>query len=93
MSAADPRYVAARCALLDALVALEPHAAAVIIAGAQAVYLHTGTGDLAVAPFTTDADLALDPEHLASDPLPPHCSSPRRTNSLTASGKASPVGC
>jgi hypothetical protein len=69
MSAADPRYVAARRALLDALVALKPHAAAVIIAGAQAVYLHTGAGDLAVAPFTTDADLALDPEELESDPL------------------------
>ena len=69
MSAADPRYVAARRALLDALVALEPHAAAVIIAGAQAVYLHTGDGELAVAPFTTDADLALDPEQLAPDPL------------------------
>jgi hypothetical protein len=69
VSVADPRYVAARRVLLDALLALEPHAAAVIIAGAQAVYLHTGDGDLAVAPFTTDADLAVDPEQLASDPL------------------------
>jgi len=40
-----------------------------VIAGAQAVYLHTGDGDLAVAPFTTDADLAVDPEQLAPDPL------------------------
>lgn len=66
---ADPRSVAARRVLLDALEALQAHAAALVIAGAQAVYLHTGDGDLAVAPFTTDADLAVDPEGLAPDPL------------------------
>ncbi len=69
MSAVDPRYVAARRVLLDALIALEPHSEALVIAGAQAVYLHTGDGDLAVAPFTTDADLVVDPEQLAPDPL------------------------
>jgi hypothetical protein len=69
LTAVDPRYVAARRVLLDALVALAPHAGALVIAGAQAVYLHTGDGDLAVAPFTTDADLAVDPEQLAADPL------------------------
>lgn len=69
MSAVDPRYVAARRVLLDALLALAPHADALVIAGAQAVYLHSGDGDLAVAPFTTDADLAVDPEQLAADPL------------------------
>jgi len=60
---------AARRVLLDALLALAPHADALVIAGAQAVYLHSGDGDLAVAPFTTDADLAVDPEQLAADPL------------------------
>lgn len=65
----DPRYVAARRVLLDALLALQAHADALVIAGAQAVYLHTGDGDLAVAPFTTDADLAVDPGRLAPDPL------------------------
>jgi hypothetical protein len=69
VSAVDPRYVAARRALLDALIGLESHADALVIAGAQAVYLHTGDGDLAVAPFTTDADLAVNPERLASAPL------------------------
>lgn len=68
MNAPDPRYVAARHALLDALEALRDHADAVILAGAQAVYLHTGTGELAVAPFTTDGDLALDPGRLGDDP-------------------------
>ena len=65
----DPRYLAARRVLLDALQALQAHADALVIAGAQAVYLHTGDGDLAVAPFTTDADLAVDPDGLAPDPL------------------------
>jgi len=64
----DPEYVAARRVLLDALAALHPHGPAVIVAGAQAVYLRTGSADLAVAPFTTDGDLALDPAQLGDDP-------------------------
>lgn len=64
----DPEYVAARRVLLDALAALRPHGAAVIVAGAQAVYLRTGSADLAVAPFTTDGDLVLDPTQLGDDP-------------------------
>jgi hypothetical protein len=43
--------------LLDALVALEPHIDALVLVGAQATYLHTGDADLAVAEYTTDADL------------------------------------
>jgi hypothetical protein len=66
---ADPRYIAARRALLEALFALQDQAGALVIAGAQAVYLHTGRGDLAITPFTTDADLAVDPERLCADPL------------------------
>ena len=74
MAAIDPRYVAARRVLLDALEALEAQKQAVIVAGAQAVYLrtseggrgiatHTTDGDLVIgiAPFTTDGDLAIDP--------------------------------
>lgn len=66
----DPRYTAARRVLLDALTALAPQAQAVIVAGAQAIYLRTGGGDvaLAVAPFTTDGDLALDPAQLEDVP-------------------------
>jgi len=54
--------------LLDALVALRPHASAVIVAGAQAIYLRTGHGELAVAPYTTDGDLAIDPALLDDAP-------------------------
>jgi hypothetical protein len=66
--ALDARYVAARRVLLDALVALAPHGKAVIVAGAQAVYLRTGHSDIAIAPYTTDGDLALDPTLLGDDP-------------------------
>lgn len=41
-----------------------------IVAGAQAVYLHTGALDLdvTIAPYTTDGDLALDPDSLGDEP-------------------------
>ena len=64
----DPRYVAARRVLLDALDALRPHHRALVVVGAQAVYLRTGAGDIGIAPYTTDGDLALDPSLLGDDP-------------------------
>src|SRR5262245_20096935 len=64
----DPEYVAARRVLLDALMALGAHRRAVVLVGAQAIYLHVGEGDLAVAPYTTDADLAIDPRELDDEP-------------------------
>jgi len=64
----DPIYVGARRALLDALEALGKHRDALILVGAQAIYLHTGEADLVVAPFTKDGDLVIDPSRLSSDP-------------------------
>lgn len=64
----DPEYIAARRALLDALDALEGHRRSLVLIGAQAVYVHTGAGDLGVAPMTTDADLAIDTRTLADEP-------------------------
>lgn len=66
----DPQYVAARRVLLDALTGLAPQARAVILVGAQAIYLRTGSADLTltVAPFTTDGDLAVDPAELEDVP-------------------------
>lgn len=64
----DDVYVAARHVLLNALTALAPHGDAVILAGAQAVYIRTGAADLAVAPYTTDGDLVLDPRLLGDVP-------------------------
>jgi len=67
----DPIYVAARSVLLDALAALGDYRSAVVIVGAQAVYLQTGDAGLSVAPFTRDGDVALDPGPLlaAESPL------------------------
>lgn len=67
--ALEPGYVRARAVLLDGLQALGRHIGNVVLVGAQAVYLHAGEADLAVAPFTTDGDLALDPRGLADEPL------------------------
>jgi len=68
MAAIDPRYVAARRVLLDVLEALAEQGQAVIVAGAQAVYLHTGEGEIGIAPYTTDGDLAIDPATLKDEP-------------------------
>jgi hypothetical protein len=39
------------------------------LVGAQAIYFHTGEADIAVAPFTTDADVVIDPTSLADQPV------------------------
>lgn len=99
----DPEYVKARRVLLDALVSLAPHAEALVVVGAQAVYLHVGEAGLAVAPYTTDGDLAIRPTELADAPLleealrgsgfsptdqPGTCSSPRRWVGRGVEGRA-----
>ncbi len=58
-----------RTALLDALEALSDHRQAVVVIGAQAVYLHTGGGVLPLPEMTKDSDLALDPRGLSEGPL------------------------
>lgn len=61
--------MAARRVLLDALEALADHRDAVVLVGAQAVYQHTGAGQLGVAAYTSDADLGLDPRKIGNQPL------------------------
>ena len=68
MPGAGDILVAARSALLDALLALNDHADEVTIIGAQAIYLRTGATDLALAEATKDSDLVVDPRSLADDP-------------------------
>jgi hypothetical protein len=60
---------ASRAALLDALEALAPHLDAVVVIGAQAVYMHTEAATLALAETTRDSDLAIDSRALGDDPL------------------------
>ena len=67
--APDPLYVEARRVLLDAGEALAAHLDSIVLVGAQAIYLHTGDADLAVAEFTTDADLGINPRTLDDEPL------------------------
>ena len=62
-------YIEARRVLLDALVALQPHIDAVVLIGAQAVYLRTEGRLPTYQPFTTDADLVINPDQLADTPL------------------------
>ena len=64
----DPQYVVARSVLLDALHALRDQCDAIIVVGAQAIYLHTGAIEIAVPEFTIDADLAIDPSLLRDTP-------------------------
>jgi hypothetical protein len=64
----DPLYVAARTVLLDTLEALGAQRDAVILIGAQAIYMHTGSIEFAVAEYTTDADVAIDPGLLHDEP-------------------------
>lgn len=61
-------FVQTRSALLDAVDALGAHRAAVIVVGAQAVYLQTGHATVALAELTRDSDLAIDPRLLGEDP-------------------------
>jgi hypothetical protein len=61
--------VAARAALLDALEALAAQRAALVLIGAQAIYLHTGKAPVALAEMTKDSDLAIDPRELRDHPL------------------------
>ncbi len=68
MSGEPEIYIAARRALLDALVALDEHIDSLILVGAQAIYLHTGEADIAVAATTKDSDIVLNPTELKTDP-------------------------
>ena len=64
----DIEYVDARRVLLDALVAIGPQIGAVTLIGAQAVYLRTLDRLTEYQPYTTDADLVLDPGQLSDLP-------------------------
>lgn len=60
--------IASRRVLLDGLTALTPHLEALTVVGAQAVYLRTPDAAMRNAPFTSDADLSLDPDTLGPRP-------------------------
>lgn len=61
--------IVVRSALLDALDALADQLDALVLIGAQAIYLHTGAAPVALAEATKDSDLAVDPRLLNDSPL------------------------
>jgi hypothetical protein len=65
----DDLLVKARSVLLDALEALDKQRDAVVVVGAQAIYLRSGRAIVAVAEATKDADLAINPRVLPQEPL------------------------
>lgn len=65
----DDLLVRSRSALLDALEALKAHLDAIVIVGAQAIYLRTPSAPVALAEATKDSDIAVDPRVLRRDPL------------------------
>jgi len=69
MPGVDNLIVEARAALLDAVAALEAHKDSVILIGAQAIYLRTGSATFALAEATKDSDLVIDARTLGEDPL------------------------
>lgn len=62
------QYVEARRVLLDVLSTLREQIDSVVLVGAQAVYLRTDGRLPTYQPFTTDADLVLDPGRLRARP-------------------------
>lgn len=65
-------YIKAREVLIEALEALGSHREAIILVGAQAIYMQVGEGDFGVPPYTTDADIVFDPELVKTDPKLDH---------------------
>jgi hypothetical protein len=61
-------YIEARRVLLDAITALQPHIGAIVLIGAQAVYLRTADRLPTYQAFTTDADLVVHPALLTDTP-------------------------
>jgi len=69
MPGADDLLIDSRSTLLDALDALSAHRDAIVLVGAQAIYLYTGHADVPIATSTKDSDLVIDPGMIADDPL------------------------
>lgn len=61
-------YVVARKVLLDCLETLSEQSDALVLVGAQAIYLQTPTFDSGLPAYTTDGDIAIDPELLSTNP-------------------------
>jgi hypothetical protein len=61
-------YVTARRVLLDCLELLAAQSEALVLVGAQAIYLQTPVLDVGLPASTTDGDIAIDPDLLFENP-------------------------
>ena len=61
-------YVTARRVLLDCLELLAAQSEALVLVGAQAIYLQTPALDVGPPAWTTDGDIAIDPDLLFENP-------------------------
>lgn len=61
-------YVTARRVLLDCLQLLSAQSDALVLVGAQAIYLQTPVLDVGLPASTTDSDIAIDPDLLFENP-------------------------
>jgi|SRR4051794_14007358 len=61
--------ILARRVLLDVLEALKDQQRALVLIGAQAIYLHTNEAAVALPAATKDSDLAVDRRRLIDEPL------------------------
>jgi hypothetical protein len=86
----DRYYVAARRVLLDALEDLAEHRDAIVVVGAQAVYLRSRAANVGVADYTTDGDLAVDSDRLADLPHLEEVMGARFNHSRASTGAEEP---
>ena len=86
----DRYYIAARRVLLDALEDLAEHRDAIIVVGAQAVYLRSRAANVGVADYTTDGDLAVDSDRLTDFPLLEEVMGARFSHSRASTGAEEP---
>lgn len=86
----DRHYVAARRVLMDALEDLVEHADAVVVVGAQAVYIRCGATNIGIADYTTDGDLALDCDRMTEIPLLEDAMRARFTHAVGQTGHEQP---
>lgn len=61
-------YIVARKVLLDCLELLSEQSDALVLVGAQAIYLQTPAFDSGLPAYTTDGDLVIDPDLLSVNP-------------------------
>jgi hypothetical protein len=88
----DRTTVRARTTLIDSLEALRPHLSAIVLVGAQAIYLQIDPSLVQTAPYTKDADLCIKPSMLGLTPSLHECLISAGFELVTGPGKRVSAG-